>query len=240
MFISSQKTAVDRPILKCYFIGYTPPSLNLVNGENNQFFNDIHGEDSAISLKDGYIELDFNVTHRAGFHARYADGDHIRLLTLGSIFFFNRLSSSIGKEIEEIDNAQGIRLLRKLISSSRDSDDLSIGFHRSFDVREKKLTSNKSTQRNYPVRICLKDIFGFAGHQHNCSYGLVYKRTLQKSSDIHVLSHRAGADGSAKFALAGRVLIEDKSLYIPQYTPNISNQNFFWEKKVYKAATEVS
>ena len=234
MFILSQKTAVDKTILKCDFIRYTPPLLNLVNGENNQIFKDIPGEESAISLKDSYNQLNFNVTHRAGVHARYADGDHIRLVSLGSVFFCNRLSSSSGKEIEEIDNAQGICLLRKLISSSRDSDDLSIGFHRSFDVREKKLTNKKSTKRNHHVRICLKDIFSFAGHQHNCSYGLVYKRTLQRSSDDHVLSHREGADGSAKIALAGRVIIEDKSLYIPHYIPNISNQNFFWEKMCIK------
>ena len=48
----SQKSAVDRPILKCDCIRYTPPSLNLVNGENNQVFIDIPREGSAISLKD--------------------------------------------------------------------------------------------------------------------------------------------------------------------------------------------
>ena len=65
----SQKYAVDRPILKCDYIRYTPPSLNLVNGENNQIFIDIPREDSAISLKDGYLDLNLNVTHRAGGYA---------------------------------------------------------------------------------------------------------------------------------------------------------------------------
>ena len=36
-------------------------------------------------MKDSYLELDFNVTHRAGAHARYADGDHIKLVKLGPI-----------------------------------------------------------------------------------------------------------------------------------------------------------
>ena len=80
MFNLSQKHAVGRPILKCEYIIYTPPSLYLVNGENNQTFSHIPREDSAISLKDSYLELDFNVSHRAGAHARYADGDHIRLV----------------------------------------------------------------------------------------------------------------------------------------------------------------
>ena len=36
MFNFSLKHAVDRPILKGDFIRYTPPSLNLVNGEITQ------------------------------------------------------------------------------------------------------------------------------------------------------------------------------------------------------------
>ena len=129
----SQKLAVDRPILECDYIRYIPPSLNLLNGENNQFFIDIPREDSAFSLKDSYLELDFNVTYRAGAHARYVDIDYIRLVNLGPIALFKkyRLTRSSGKEIGEIDNAQFICLMHKLISSSRDSDDLSIGFHRS-------------------------------------------------------------------------------------------------------------
>ena len=69
MFKLSQKHAVGRPILICDYIRYSPPSLNPVNGENNQSFIDIPTEDSAISLKDSYIEVDFNETHRADAHA---------------------------------------------------------------------------------------------------------------------------------------------------------------------------
>ena len=69
MFNLSKKNAVDRTILKCDFITYTPPSLNLVNGKNNQTFDDIPREEKAFSLKDTYLELDFNVTQRAGAHA---------------------------------------------------------------------------------------------------------------------------------------------------------------------------
>ena len=131
--------ALDRPILKCDYIRYSPPSLNLVNGENNQFFIDIPRGDSTISLKHSYLELDFNVTCRAGAHARYADGDHIRLVNSGptALFIKYRLTSSSGKESEEIVNAHVICLMHKLISSSRDSDDLSIGFHRSNEARER-------------------------------------------------------------------------------------------------------
>ena len=58
-------------------------------------------------------------------------GDHMRLVNLGPIAFFikYRFTSSCGKEIEEIDDAHFICLVYKLLSSSKDSDDLSIGFH---------------------------------------------------------------------------------------------------------------
>ena len=77
-----------------------PQSLNLVYGENNQILFDIRREDSAISLKDSYLELDFNVTHRAAVHIRYVDSDHIRVVNLGPIAMFNKygLTSSSGKE----------------------------------------------------------------------------------------------------------------------------------------------
>ena len=62
MFNLSQKHVVDSPILKCDYTTYTPSSLNLVKEENNQLFIDISRKDSAISLKDSYLELDFKVT----------------------------------------------------------------------------------------------------------------------------------------------------------------------------------
>ena len=71
----------------------------------------------TISLRDNYLELYINVTHRAGAHARYADGDLLGLVKLGPIALFNiyRLTSSSGKEIEERDNAHVICSLHKLI-----------------------------------------------------------------------------------------------------------------------------
>ena len=177
MFNLSQKHADDRPIQKCDYIRYTPHSLNLVNGENNQIFIDIPQEDSAILLKDSYLELDFNVTHRDAAHARYADGDHIQLVNLRpmELFIKYRLTSSSGNEIEEIDNAHVICLMHKLISSSRssrDSDYLSIGFHQTNGVRERELTNIKTAKGNYLVRIHSKVIFGFAEYQDSCTYGL--------------------------------------------------------------------
>ena len=111
-----------------------------------------------MSLKDIYPELDFNVTHRGGAHALYVDGNHLKLVNVGPVALFinYRLTSSGRKEIEEIDKAHFMCLLYKLVSSSRKRDDLSIGFHRSIEAREKKLTDNKTTKVIYHARIYLK------------------------------------------------------------------------------------
>ena len=131
-------------------------------------------------MKDSYLELDFNVTHRVGAHARHADGDRLGLVNLGPIALFNkyRLTSSSGKEIDETDNAHVICLMNKLISSSRDSDDLSNGSHRSKEVRERELSNKKITKGNYDVRVYLKDVFGFAEHHNIFTYGLGDNLTL--------------------------------------------------------------
>ena len=78
--------------------------------KKGNFLIDIPREDIAISFKVSYLELDFNVTHRAGAHTQYADGDHIPLVNFGPIAFFTkyRLTSSSGKEKEEIDIAHVI------------------------------------------------------------------------------------------------------------------------------------
>ena len=48
----------------------------------------------------------------------------------------------------------------KLLTSSKDSDDLSIGFDRNRGRRKNELTNNKTIKGIYHIRIYLKDIFG--------------------------------------------------------------------------------
>ena len=67
-----------------------------------------------------------------------------------------------------------------------------------------------------------------------------YKLTFQKSSDNHVLVHRAGTTNAENLALAGRVIIEDLSRYVPYYTPSISNQKIMLGQIVSKVPTELS
>ena len=200
---------VDRPVVECDYIRYTLPSLNLLNGENNQIFIDIPREDGVISLKDSYLEFYFSVVHKAVAKDRYVADDHMRLVNLGSIAISIKywLTISSGKEMEEIDKAHVICLFYNLLSSSRESVDLWIGFHRSIEALEKELINNKTTEGKYQVRIYLKDVFVFAKDQYNCTFGLGYKLTFQRNSDNYILGHLEAVDDAVNLALAGRDFI---------------------------------
>ena len=120
-----------------------------------------------------YLELNFDVLH-AATNIRHADGNDIRLVNLGPIALFGTYKSttSSGKHLEDISHANIVSLLYKLITSAKETDDLSIRFDRSCDRRRLQLTISENVKGKNPVRIYLKDIFGFAGHQEKGTYGL--------------------------------------------------------------------
>ena len=68
----------------------------------------------------------------------------------------------------------------KLLTSSKDSDNLSIGFDRNRGRRKNELSKNKSIKSKYHIRIYLKDIFGFAEHEEKGTYGLGYRINIDK------------------------------------------------------------
>ena len=156
------------------------------------------------------------------------------MVIIGPVALSNkyRLTGSSGKEMEEIDNVHVKCLMHKLLSSSRDSDDLAIGYHRSNEVREKELTNNKTTKGNYHVRIYSRNIFGFAEHQDNCTYGLGYKLTLQRNSDNHASSHRAGATTADNLAFGWKSFFRGCQLVCPalysKYIESEVNVRTYW------------
>ena len=97
----------------------------------------------------------------------------------------------------------------------------SLGFHEKTGTRERESIENQKTKENYQLTVCVEDIFGFAEHQENATYGLGYKLTLKRNSKITVLSHEPGAGvddtprTAAYRALEGRIFISDLSWYIP-------------------------
>ena len=121
-------------------------------------------------MLNGYFELSFDVLH-ATTNNRYVDGDDIILLNLAPIGLFSiyKLTTSSGKHLENIDHAHIVSLMYKLLTSSKGSDDLSIGFDRDRNRRQRELTNNKNIKGKYHVRIYLKDVFGFVEYQEKAT-----------------------------------------------------------------------
>ena len=88
MFKLSENYEVDRRILKCDYIRYSPAEISTINTANSQIYINIPREDSIISLLNSYIELNFDVL-RADNSNRYVDTNDIRLVNLGPIALFS-------------------------------------------------------------------------------------------------------------------------------------------------------
>ena len=219
MFKLSEKYEIDRRIQKCDYIRYSPSEISTINTPNSQIYINIPREYSVISLINSYIELNFDVL-RADNSNRYVDTNDIRLVNLGSIALFSnyKLSTSSGKHLEEISHAHIVSLMYKLLSSSRESDDLSVCFDRNRDRRKRELTNNKNIKCKYHVRIFLRDIFGYAEFQQVGTYGLGYKLTLTRNTDNAVLNKDNAVNN-------GKIKINGLEWYIPHYTPSPDEYN---------------
>ena len=184
-------------------------------------------------MLNSYLDLNFDVLH-AATNNRYADGNDIRLINLGLISLFSnyKLTTSSGKHLEDISHAHIVSLMYKLITSSRGSDDLSIGFDRDRNRRKRELTNNKNIKGKYHVQVMLKDIFGFAEHQLKATCGLGYKLTLTKNDDKAVLNKDNAIND-------GRIVISAIELYVPQYTPSLSQQNILSNQILSKIPTQL-
>ena len=218
MFKLSEIYEIDRRILKCDYIRYSPAEISTINTANSQIYINIPREDSIISLLNSHLELNFDILHAAD-NNRYVDANDIRLVNLGPIAFFSnyKLTTSSNKHLEEISHAHIVSLMYKLLTSSKDSDDLSIGFDRNRG-RKNELTNNKNIKGKYHIRFYLKDIFGYAEHQEKGTYGLGYKLTLTRNTNNAVWNK-----GNA--VANGRVKINSLDWYVPHYSPNLEENN---------------
>ena len=170
-------------------------------------------------MLNSYRELNFDVL-QAATNNRYVDSNDIRLVNSGPIALFSnyKLTTSSGKHLEEISHAHIVSLMYKLLTSSKDSDDLCIGFDRNRGRRKNELSNNESIKGKYHIRIYLKDNFGFAEHQEKGTYGLGYKLTLTRNTDNAVLN-KDNAVGN------GRVKNNSLDWYVPHYSPNLEEYN---------------
>ena len=232
MFKLSKKYSVNRDILKCDYIRYSPSEISTINTANSQVYNNIPREDSVISLINSYLELNFDVLH-AATNNRYADGNDIRLVNLGPIALFSnyKLTASSGKHLENIDNAHIVSLMYKLLTSSRGSNDLSFGFDRDRNRRQRELSNNKTQKGKYHVRIYLKDVFGFAENQEKATFGLGYKLTSTRNSDNAVLNEGKAINN-------GKIKINAIKWCVPHYTPSMQQQSILSKQILNKTPTE--
>ena len=219
MFKLNENYEVDRRILRCHYIRYSPAETSTINTPNSQIYINIPREDSIISLLNSYLDLNFEVIKKAD-DSRYGNGNDIRLVNLGPIALFSnfKLTTSSGKHLEDISHAHLVSLMYKLITSSKGSDDLSIGFDRSMQRRRDQMTNNKNVKGKFHLRIKLKDVFGFAEHQEKATYGLSYKPTLTRNKDDAVINKVAGIADA-------RIKIDHTHWYVPHYTPSIQQQS---------------
>ena len=129
MFKLNENYEVDRRILKCDYIRYSPAETSTTKTPNFQIYINIPREDSVISLLNSYLDLNFDVIKKAD-GSRYGNGNDIRLVNLGPIALFSifKLTTSSGKHLEDNNHAHLVSLMHKLITSSKGSDDLSMGF----------------------------------------------------------------------------------------------------------------
>ena len=234
MFKLNEKYEINRDILKCDYIRYSPSEISTINTANSQVYINIPREDSVISLLNSYLELNFDVLHAAAPNNRYADGNDIRLVNLGPIALFSnyKLTTSSAKHLENIDHAHIVSLMYKLLSSSKGSDDLSIGFDRDRGRRRNELTNNKNIKGKYHVRIYLKDVFGFAEYQEKGTYGLGYKLTLTRNTDNAVLNKGNAINN-------GKVKINALEWYVPHYTPSMQKQSILSDQILNKTPTQI-
>ena len=224
---------VDRRNVKCDYNRYSPDDTSIINTPNSQIFINIPREDSVISLLNSYLDLNFEVIKKADTY-RYANGNDTRLVDLGPIaLFINfKLTTSSGKHLEDISHAHLVSSVYKLIKSSKDSDDLSLGFDRSRNRRRDELSRNKNVKGKYPLRIMPKDVFEFEENQEKATYGLGYKLTLTRNKDDPAIDK---ADGIAD----ARFKVDHIHWYVTLYAPSFQQQSRLSSQILSKTSTEL-
>ena len=222
MFKLNERYEVNRNILKCDYIRYSSSGISTTNTANSQIYNNIPKEDSLISLIKSYLDLNFDVLN-AVTGKRYVDNDDIWLINLASTALFSnyKLPTSSGKHLEDISHSLIVSLLNNLITSSRGSHDLLIGFDRDRNRRKRELTNNKNNKGKYHDRFYLKDISGYAENQEKATYGLGYK--LTRNSDNAV-------SNEANTTAIGKIKINSMEWYVPHYRASIKYQDILMDQ----------
>ena len=180
-----------------------------------------------------YVDLHFEFIKKAD-NSRYANGEVIRIVNLGPIVLFSndKLTSSSGKQLEGLSHAHIAFLMYKLITSPKDTDNLSFGFDRNRNRKQQESTINKKTKGNYHVRIMLSGCFWICRTSRKNYIRLGFKLTITRNKDDGVLNKaEASADARNK--------IDHVPWYVPYYTPCNSQQDILSKNFLTKTPTEL-
>ena len=144
-------------------------------------------------MLDSYLDLNFEVIEKAD-NSRSGNGNDIKLVIIGPIALFSyfNLTTSSRKRLDDKSHAHLVSLKCNLLASSKDSDDLSIGFDGSRNRRIGELPQNKNIKGKYDLTIILKAVFGFAKFQEKATHDLGYKLTLRRNKVNTVIDKASG------------------------------------------------
>ena len=207
--------------------------ISTINTANSQIYNNIPTEDSVVSLLNSYLDIYFDVLH-AVTNNTYENGDDIRLVNLGPIALVSiyKLTTSSEKHLKDFNQTHIVSLRLKLKTSSKDSDDLSLGSDRDHNRKQRELTNLENIKRKYHIRIMPEDAFGFAEHSEKATYGLGYKLTLTRNSENSVLNEDNATNN-------GKIIIYSIEWYVLHYPPSIQQQAILAKQILSKAPKEL-
>ena len=214
-------------------IGYSPFEISTINTATVQIYIKRPREVSVISSFNSFLDLNFDVLH-AATNKRYVNDGNIGLGNLEPIALFNIniITTSTGKQIEDINHAHTFSLLTKLSTSSRSSDDLSFGFHRDRNRRHRELTNNKNQKGKNHIRNYLKGVSGSSEHQERTTFGLGFKSKLTRNFVKSVLKKANATD-------IGKFKVNSIEWYIPHYIASIPQQAILYKQILSKLPKEL-
>ena len=121
-----------------------------------------------------YLDINFEVV-KAAENSRYANDNDIRLSNSGPIASLRNYISttSSGKHLGDTDHAHVVPSTYKLITGSKGSEYLSIGFNIDRELRQREQIFEKKIQKvDMDGGFKLRDVIHFAVHQEKTTYDL--------------------------------------------------------------------
>ena len=108
----NEKYEINRNILKCDYIRFSPSEITTINTANSQKHMNIPRGDSDVFLLKCFLDKNFDAVH-AATNVRYVDDNIIRLIFLGPVALFSiyMLTTSSGKNLDDETIAMRILFL---------------------------------------------------------------------------------------------------------------------------------